>query len=78
MKTMTVAKLKARFSAVLDDVRAGEEIVIEYGKSHKKIGVIVPYDKYCPPQRNIGLREGKASVVIKKDFKIVDKDLFGE
>jgi len=39
---MTVGKLKATFSEVLDDVRNGEEIVIEYGKITKKSALSFP------------------------------------
>lgn len=75
MKAMTVAKLKARFSEVIEDLRRGEEITIEYGKSHKKLGVIIPYDKYKPAKRTIGIAEKQASYEIKGDFKMSDEEL---
>lgn len=74
MKTMTVANLKSKFSLVLDDLRRGEEIVIEYGKSHEKLGVIVPYKKYNPVQRKIGILK-KASFEMKEDFKMTEEEL---
>ncbi len=75
MKTMTVAKLKAQFSSVLDDVRNGEEVVIEYGKSHEKLGVIVPYEKYKPQKRKLGVLEHKAEYKVGKKFNITDEEL---
>ena len=75
MKTMTVANLKAQFSQVVKDLRNGEEITIEYGKGHKKLGVIIPYDKYKPVKRKIGIAEKKASYGINGNFKITDEEL---
>ena len=74
MKTMTVAKLKSNFSSILDDLRRGEEITIEYGKSHEKLGVIIPYGKYKPKKRKIGLIKN-GSFSMAKDFKISDDEL---
>ena len=75
MKSLTVANLKSQFSTILEDLRQGKEITIEYGKSHEKIGVIVPYKKYKPAKRKVGILENKASCEIVGDFKITDEDL---
>jgi antitoxin (DNA-binding transcriptional repressor) of toxin-antitoxin stability system len=78
MKTLTVGKLKSDFSNILNTVQNGEDIVIEYGRKHKKIAVIVPYQTYISkpkPKRKIGILKGKASFKIKKDFKITDEEL---
>ncbi|MBK1792857.1 type II toxin-antitoxin system Phd/YefM family antitoxin [Persicirhabdus sediminis] len=77
MKTMTVANLKAQFSEVLDAVRLGEEVVIEFGKMHEKVGVIVPYDKYYQAERQLGVLDKVASVEINDDFKMTDDELLG-
>ncbi len=75
MKIMKVAKLKANFSQVLKDLEKGEEIVIEFGKGHKKLGVIVPFEKYEKKKRKIGILENKGSYEIVGDFKITDEEL---
>ena len=72
---MSVAKLKAEFSSVLDDLRNGEEIVIEYGKGHQKLGVIIPYDQYKQAERKLGALESKAEYKVRKDFKMSDDEL---
>ncbi len=77
MKTMTIALLKANFSNVVKNVRNGETIAIEYGKSHEKLGVIIPYKKYLNKKRNLGLLKGKASYKITSGFKITDNELLG-
>lgn len=75
MKSMTVALLKSGFSGVLDDIRRGEEITIEYGKGHRKLAVIIPYAKYQPHRKKVGILEGKASFKIRGNFKISDREL---
>jgi len=75
MKTLTVANLKAQFSKVIKNLNNGQEIMIEYGKSHKKIGIIVPYKKYKTAKRKIGILQNKASYQIMDDFKISSKEL---
>lgn len=75
MKIMKVAKLKANFSQVLKDLEKGEEIIIELGKGHKKVGVIIPFEKYEKKKRKIGILENKASYKIIGDFKISDEEL---
>lgn len=75
MKALTVAHLKANFSDVITSVKKGEEIIIEYGKKHEKIAVIVPYKKYGQKKRKVGLLKGKASFTINDDFNISDEDL---
>jgi antitoxin (DNA-binding transcriptional repressor) of toxin-antitoxin stability system len=75
MKTLTVADLKSGFSGVINDIRNGEDILIEYGKKHEKIGVIIPYSKYLIQKRKTGILKGKCSYKIEPDFKISDEEL---
>ena len=70
---MTVANLKAHFSSILKSLKKGEEIIIEYGKKHEKLGVIIPYKKYKPKKRKIGILPG-ASFEMSKNFKITTEE----
>lgn len=75
MKTLTVGEFKSGFSQVLKDVGHGEEIIVSYGRNKKKVAVVIPFEKYEKKlKRRIGLLEGKAFCVIKKDFKIADEE----
>lgn len=75
MKTMSVGELKANFSAVLDLVRKGEEIAISYGKKKQKIAIVLPYSHYpATKERPLGILKGKASCVIREDFKLDDEE----
>jgi antitoxin (DNA-binding transcriptional repressor) of toxin-antitoxin stability system len=76
MKTLTVANLKADFSNVLEDIKKGNEVIIEYGKKHEKLAVIIPYKKYARKKRKVGILKGKASFEITPNFKISDEELF--
>jgi antitoxin (DNA-binding transcriptional repressor) of toxin-antitoxin stability system len=41
MKTLTVGEFKSRFSEALEAVRAGETIVVSYGRDHRKVAALV-------------------------------------
>lgn len=75
MKTINVANIKADFSAVIDDLKNGDEVVIEYGKRHEKLAVIVPYKKYKRNSRKIGILKWKASFKMNADYKMSAEDL---
>jgi len=75
MKTFTVGKFKSDFSKVIKYIENGEEIIVEFGKSHKKLAILIPYQKYNLKKRKIGILEGKASYKIKDDFKMSTEEL---
>jgi prevent-host-death family protein len=78
---LQVADFKANFSAVLDRVRDGDEIVLSYGRKKEKVAVLVPYEKYRKKRdkkfkRKAGTLEGKGEVIFMPDFKITDEEFF--
>ena len=76
MKTMTVGEFKARFSEVLDAVRAGETIIVAYGRNQQKVAAMVPYsDLKKAGKRPLGLLKGKAKVKFAKNFALEDDRL---
>ena len=80
MQTIQVGKLKAEFSSVLEKIQNnGEKFVIEYGKKHKKIALIIPYDKSYEKQeeRKFGILKNKANVIINNDFGMTDEEMLG-
>ncbi|PIR58671.1 MAG: prevent-host-death protein [Candidatus Pacebacteria bacterium CG10_big_fil_rev_8_21_14_0_10_56_10] len=72
MKTLTVGEFKAKFSEVIDNLLAGQETTVTYGKKKKIIGIFVPYNKQ---KIKLGLLERKASVKFAPDFKMTDEEL---
>ena len=50
MRSMTVADLKRDFKAAIASVRKGESILVEYGRGHEEVAVLVPYAEYCAIQ----------------------------
>ncbi len=76
MRTLTIANLKTNFSDVIKDVKNGQEIVVEYGKKHEKVAVIIPYKKFKNKKRKTGILKGIASYEIKGDFKMSEEELF--
>ena len=77
MKLLSVGKLKARFSEVLDLVKQGEKIGILYGKSKRPVAMIVPFEITDKKQRKIGLLDGKVKIRFNPDFKITGKEFLG-
>ena len=78
MHTIQVGKLKAEFSSVLKKVQQnGEKFVIEYGRKHRKVAMIIPYDKSYEDQeeRKFGILKNKASCTINDDFVMTDEEL---
>lgn len=76
MKTMTVGQFKAEFSSVLDRVSKGQRVAVAYGRKHKPVAMIVPYNG-SGQARRIGLLDGKARCVWKDGGKITDEELLG-
>ena len=76
MLTMTVGELKTHFSEILEQVRKGGKVVISYGKKRKNVAVLVPYDEYIPrKERKLGILKGRAKFVIRKGFKVTDREM---
>lgn len=78
MQSIQVGQLKSDFSNILHLVQEeGETFIIEYGKSHKKVAMIVPYDPYIEnkEERKFGLYKNKGSVRFCKDFSMSEEEL---
>lgn len=79
MQSVQVAEFKARFSHILGQIKnRGEEYVLEYGKNHEKVAVLIPYEKYkrqCGRKITFGLLAGRASFALGDDFALTDQEL---
>ena len=74
MQTVQVGEFKADLSRILEQVQhAGESFVIEFGKKHKKVAMLVPYTEE-PKERQFGLLAGK-EVHIPDDFDATDTEI---
>lgn len=76
MKTFTVGDFKTHFSEIIERVRAGEEIIISYGKKKENVAVLVPYAAYKTKKIRLGLLQDKA-LKIHDDFKLTEEELLG-
>jgi len=66
MKSIQVGQLKSEFSSILDQVQnLGEKFIIEFGKKHKKVAMLVPYEEESIV-RKFGQLDGK--IKINDDF----------
>jgi antitoxin (DNA-binding transcriptional repressor) of toxin-antitoxin stability system len=76
MKNLSVGELKTHFSAALDEVMAGQTIIVSYGRNHQKVAALVPISALnATPQRTLGVLAGKASVHFADDFALSDEAL---
>lgn len=76
MQTLQVSEFKARFSEMIDSVRAGETVVVAYGRNHEKVAALIPYDQLPTIQpRRLGTLAGVASVSFSDDFSMTDEEL---
>lgn len=76
MQVLSIGELKSHFSAVLEQVKNGETIVVSYGRNKEKVAAIVPYSHVMPAgERPLGPLSGKAQCVIGDDFAISDENL---
>ena len=79
MLNISTAQVKNDFSQVLKSVQKGEKFVIEYGRKHKKIAMIVPYEK--PKKTDTGIKIGlyadnsKYDIKIHDDWEMTDEEL---
>ncbi len=76
MKTFAVGEFKARFSEIVERVRAGDEIIISYGKKKENVAVLIPYAAYKTKKIRLGLLQDK-SLKIQDDFKMSEEELLG-
>ncbi len=66
MQTVSVADFKANLSSILQEVQEkGEEIIIAYGRGHKKIAKLVPFREE-EGEREFGQFRG--AIKIPEDF----------
>ena len=62
MKSIQVGQFKAELSSILDQVQNfGEKYVIEFGKKHKKVAMLVSYEEK-KKIRKFGQLEGKINI----------------
>ena len=76
MKSIQVGEFKTRFAELLNAVKAGETVVICYGRKREKVAALVPY----PPasgaaKRKLGVLAGQARARFAKDFTMSDAEL---
>ena len=75
MESVSVGKFKADFSRILGDVQdKGKSYIIEYGKKHKKVARLVPYEEEKLKKRKLGILR-HLNVTIPDDFGAEDKQI---
>lgn len=76
MQTVQVGEFKARFSEIIDAVRAGETVVVSYGRGRENVAALIPYSQLPPAvPRRLGILAGRARVSFAPDFEMTDAEL---
>ncbi len=79
MKELTIGKLKAGFSRVIEAVQNGEKITVLKGRNLQKVAMIVPYPKGVKPVTRISgkrvLGRDKGAIKIMPDFDELPEDI---
>ena len=75
MEVLSVGEFKARFSEIIDKIKAGHSVGVTYGKKKELIGIFKPNEEK-PKKRKLGILEGKVKVKFAKDFKFKSYEEF--
>ncbi len=71
---MTVGDLKARFSEVIQEIRAGEEIAVAFGKKREIVAYLIPKSARKLVKRQLGILQDKGKVTFADDFKMTAEE----
>jgi antitoxin (DNA-binding transcriptional repressor) of toxin-antitoxin stability system len=79
MQTIQVGKFKNDFSNILKSVQLnGETFIIEYGKKHQKVAMLVPYEEKPPQKRTFNPYKNKGSFKFHDNFEINEEEFLGK
>ena len=76
MKTLSVGEFKARFSSVIEWVKAGEEITVTYGKKKQVIGHFQPESSKKVSRRKLGIYNNMKGYKMTDNFNETSNDEF--
>jgi len=75
MNTVTATEFKQHFSAVIKQVRQGKEFVVQCGRNHENVAVILPFTKSDSiPVRKLGILESCGPLIIADDFQMSEEE----
>ena len=80
MESIQVGHLKAEFSTILHRIQEhGDKFIIEYGRNHKKIAMLIPYQESLAVEnpRVFGLMKNRASFTLNNDFEMTYDEFLG-
>ncbi len=69
MESIQVGQLKTEFSAILHRIQEnGEMFIVEYGRNHKKIAMLIPYQESFEHEnpRVFGIMKNRGSFTLDR------------
>jgi antitoxin (DNA-binding transcriptional repressor) of toxin-antitoxin stability system len=75
MNTVTATEFKHQFSSVIKQVRQGKQFILQCGRNHENVAVILPFAK-CDniPVRKFGILGNRGPLVIADDFYMSEEE----
>lgn len=80
MKSIQIGTFKSELSEIIHQVRdKGESFIIEYGKKHTKVAMLIPYEESLEQQkpRTFGYLKKRGSFEIHDNFDMTDDEFLG-
>ena len=78
MKAISLLEAEANFHSLIREIASGYEYTITQGENRQALAVLIPYEKWQKSgKRQLGVLQGKGSVVFEHDFQITDEALTG-
>jgi prevent-host-death family protein len=75
MNTVTATEFKHHFSSVINQVRQGKEFVLQCGRNHENVAVILPFAKSDNiPARKLAILENRGPLVMADDFQMSEEE----
>ena len=74
--TLSVTEFKVQFSNVIKCVKAGEEIIVTYGRKKQIVGVFKQRERKKMPDRKIGIYDNMQGYKMAEDFNLTTRKEF--
>ena len=76
MPSLSIAEAKARFSEVIREVQAGQDVIVTKGTGREPVAVVIPVARYrARGGRVLGLASEWGAIQIGPDWAMGDEEL---
>lgn len=76
MKSVTIAEFKRHLPDLLSEVAKGDTIILQKGRSRKKVAILAPIDSLPSKPRTLGILSKRGKPVFK-NWEITEEEFLG-